>query len=205
MAHNNSPKPPRQRASRTRGALTAALLSLLEERSLEQITIRDITTRAQVGYATFFRNYPDTEALLHDLAAGEINKLLAMTLPIFYSVDSESSLRALCAYVWEHRKLWKGLLAGGAAGALKQEYLQQALQLLDEPGQSKSWLPSDLAATFAVTSIVEILAWWLKQHDPPSVKEMAEILNRLTVQPIMPISSSVLQAVSESTSVLNGN
>src|SRR6187551_2309610 len=108
-------KPARQRATRTRTALTGALLSLLEERSQEQITIRDITTRAEVGYATFFRNFPDKEALLHDLAAGEINRLLTLTLPIFYGVDSESSYRALCAYVWEHRKLWTGLLTGGAA------------------------------------------------------------------------------------------
>jgi AcrR family transcriptional regulator len=166
--------------------LTAALLALLEERSQEQITIRDITTRAQVGYATFFRNYPDKESLLHDLAADEISRLLTMTLPIFFGVDSESSCRALCAYVWEHRKLWTGLLTGGAAPTLKQEYLNQALQLLEEHDQATAWLPGDLAVTFAVTAIVEILAWWLKQRDPPSVKDMAAILNRLTVQPIMP-------------------
>jgi AcrR family transcriptional regulator len=186
MTHSVPIKPPRQRVTRSRAALTTALLSLLEERSLEQITIRDITTAAKVGYATFFRNYPDKDALLHDLAAGEINKLLTMTLPIFYAVDSASSTEALCAYVWEHRKLWTGLLTGGAAPALKQEYLQQALQLLEMPGQPTSWLPGDLAVTFAVTAIVEILAWWLKQSEPRDVKEIAEILNRLTVLPIMP-------------------
>jgi len=186
MSRNLSTKPARQRVTRTRGALTGALLSLLEERSQERITIRDITNRAEVSYATFFRNYPDKEALLHDLAAGEINKLLTLTLPIFYSVDSESSYRALCAYVWEHRTLWTGLLNGGAAATLKQEYLQQALQQLEEPGQSHTWLPDDLAVTFAVTAIIEILAWWLKQKEPLAINEMAQILNRLTVQPIMP-------------------
>ena len=185
-AHNASLKPIRKRITRTRSALTGALLSLLEEQPYEQITIRDITNRAQIGYATFFRNYPDKETLLHDLAAGEISALLTMTLPIFFSVDSESSHRALCAYVWEHRKLWTGLLVGGAAAELKKEYLQQALQLLDEPGQSHSWLPGDLAVTFAVTAVIEILAWWLRQSEPLSIKEMSEILNRLTVLPIMP-------------------
>ena len=187
MTQNISSKPVRQRVTRTRAALTDALLALLEERSQEHITIRDITTRAQVGYATFFRNYPDKEALLHDLAADEINRLLTMTLPLFFGVDSESSCRALCAYVWEHRKLWTGLLTGGAAPTLKQEYLNQALRLLDEPDQSKSWLPGDLAVTFAVTAIIEILAWWLKQEHPLAVKDMAETLNRLAVQPIMSI------------------
>jgi len=183
--------------TRTRGALTGALLSLLEERSQDRITIRDITNRAQVSYATFFRNYPDKEALLHDLAAGEINKLLTLTLPIFYSVDSESSYRALCAYVWEHRVLWTGLLNGGASATLKQEYLQQALQQLEAPGQSHSWLPGDLAVTFAVTAIIEILAWWLKQKVPLPINDIAQILNRLTVQPIMPQARSTSSAGSD--------
>jgi AcrR family transcriptional regulator len=189
MTHSVLIRPPRQRVTRTRAALSEAFLTLLEEQSYEQITIREITTRAQVGYATFFRNYLDKEALLHDLAAGEISKLLAMTLPIFYTVDSESSTKALCAYVWEHRKLWTGLLTGGAAAELKKEYLRQALQLLDEPGQPTTWLPGDLAVTFAVTAIIEVLAWWLKQGDPPAIKDMAEILNRLTVLPIMPMTN----------------
>lgn len=179
------PKMPRGRTSRTQTALRDALLSLLEEQPFEQLTAREITARAGVGYATFFRRYPDKEALLHDLAANEIAKLLAMTLPIFYTVDSLPSNRALCTYVWEHRKLWKALLTGGAAAVLKEEYLNQALRVLEEHRNPESWLPDDLAVTFAVTAIVEILAWWLKQKKPPSVQEMAEIVNRLAVVPIM--------------------
>lgn len=177
-------KAPRQRASRTRSALAAALLELLGEQALEQITVRQITARANVGYATFFRNYADKEALLHDLAAGEISKLLSMTLPLFYTVDSRSSTQALCTYIWENRGMWVALLTGGAASTLKEVYLQQALEQLNRPGQPHSWLPDDLAVTWSVTGIVEILAWWLKQAEPLPIAQMAEIVNRLTVLPV---------------------
>lgn len=177
-------KAPGQRASRTRTALAAALLELLGEQAFEQITVRQITARANVGYATFFRHYPDKEALLHDLAAGEIHKLLSMTLPLFYTVDSQSSTQALCTYIWENRGLWASLLTGGAAATLKEEYLQQALDLLDKPGQPHSWLPDDLAVTWSVTGIVEILAWWLKQAEPLPIAQVAEIVNRLSVLPV---------------------
>ena len=175
-----------EKSSRTRTALCGALLSLLEEQSLEQITVRELTKRAGVGYATFFRNYDDKEALLHDLAANEIKKLLAMTVPVFYSVDGLASNRALCAYVWEHRRLWKSLLTGGAAAILKEEYLRQALQVMVNRPDPEPWLPDDLAITFSVTAIVEILAWWLKQEKPKSAREMAEVLHRLSVAPIFP-------------------
>jgi AcrR family transcriptional regulator len=169
--------------TRTRAALCDALLSLLEERPFEQITVREITARADVGYATFFRRYPDKEALLHDVAADEISKLLAMTLPILITVDSQASAQALCAYQWEHRKLWSALLTGGAAATLKDEFVRQAQHNAAVRPISASWLPGDLNIVFAVAAVVEILAWWLKQTDPPSVKQMAQIIDRIVITP----------------------
>ena len=184
-APKRPPQAQQQRNTRSRAALCEGLLLSLMEKPFEEITVKDITAKAGVGYATFFRHYPDKEALLHHLSADEIKRLLGMTIPIFLTADSLSSNHALCAYVWEHRELWTGLLTGGAAAILKEEYLRQALALIEDAATPKSWLPGDLAVTFSVNSLLEILTWWLKQTDPPSIKQMAEILNRLTVMPVM--------------------
>jgi AcrR family transcriptional regulator len=174
---------PEPRTSRTQAALRAALLALLEEKPFEQVTVRDITARASVGYATFFRRYPDKEALLHDVAAREIAQLLAMTLPILFTVDSRASTQALCAYLWEHRKLWSALLTGGASATLKQEFVRQAQERAAESPNPDSWLPGDLSVVFSVSATVEILSWWLNQAEPPAVAQMAEILDSLVVTP----------------------
>jgi AcrR family transcriptional regulator len=184
----NTTSLPKKRATRTRNALCTSLLSLLAESGFEQITVKEITLRANIGYATFFRHYADKEALLHDLAAQEIRRLLTMTLPILYSVDSLASTQALCAYVWEHRVLWKALLTGGAAAILKEEYLRQALEVAEADSNPQAWLPNDLAVTFAVTAATEILGWWLKQTAAPSIGDMARILHRLAILPTYPPS-----------------
>jgi AcrR family transcriptional regulator len=171
------------RMKRTQVALYAALLSLLEEKAFDQITIREIAARAGVGYATFFRRYPDKEALLHELAAREISELLAMAEPILYTVDSRASAQALCAYLWEHRKLWEALLTGGAAAILKDEFVRKAQENAAARSSKESWLPGDLSVVFSVAATIEILAWWLKQSNPPSSKRMAEILDRLVITP----------------------
>ena len=57
---------------RTRRTLLDALLRLIEARPFDQITIREIAGEAGIGYATFFRHYPSKDALLQDLASGEI-------------------------------------------------------------------------------------------------------------------------------------
>lgn len=176
---------PQTRTTRSRPALRDALLHLLETKSLEQITIREIAARAQVGYATFFRHYPDKEALLHDLASDEVKRLLTMTLPLFNTTETFASSEALCAYVWTNRALWKGLLAGGAVTALKEEYLNQGVEVLAHANPQDPWLPGDLALTFTVSSTIEILGWWLKQKKPLPVKSMAEIIDRLTIIPIL--------------------
>ncbi len=173
------------RLTRSRPALRQALLGLLEKEPFEQITVRAIAAHAKIGYATFFRHYPDKEALLHDLASDEIRRLLTMTLPIFYTVDTHAATSALCAYVWEHRVIWKVLLGGGASAVLKEAYLTQALILVEESRESRSWLPHELGVTFAVSALIEILGWWLKQESPPSVQYMAEVVNKLAIESIL--------------------
>jgi AcrR family transcriptional regulator len=182
--HLKAASTPKRRVTRTRDALCSGLLSLLEESPFEQITVKEITARANVGYATFFRRYTDKEQLLHDLAAQEIRRLLTMTIPILFSVDSQASTQALCAYVWEHRKLWRALLTGGAANILKEEYLNQALEMTKDNLPPDAKIPYDLAVTFAVTGGIEILTWWLKQENPLSVKQVSEYFNRLAIEPL---------------------
>lgn len=191
MTHSDSKKTStsatkrqKRKPSRTRLALRSGLLELLEEGSFEQITVKEITARANVGYATFFRQYTDKEELLHDLAADEIHRMLTMALPILYTVDSLASNQALCSYIWEHRKVWRALLTGGASATLKEEYLKQALDVAQKGPDPNAWLPDDLAVTFSVTVLLEVITWWLKHSDPPSIKKMAKIINHLAVAPI---------------------
>lgn len=53
-----------RRIKKTRQALSRAFLDLLKQRSFDEISIRDITDRADVAYSTFFRNFESKEALL---------------------------------------------------------------------------------------------------------------------------------------------
>jgi AcrR family transcriptional regulator len=171
------------RAARSRAALCATLMALLEEKPFEQVTIREITAKAKIGYATFFRHYPSKEALLNDLASDQIRELTGMTLPMMQSAGTRVTTRALCAYVWEHRKIWAALLTGGAAGTLKQEFIRQMRQLAAEQGHFESWLPGDLRVAFSVAASLEILAWWLEGREEASIDQIAMILDRLVVTP----------------------
>jgi AcrR family transcriptional regulator len=173
------------RMLRSRAALRNGLLKLLERKSLEQITIRDIVARADVGYATFFRHHPTKESLLRDLAADQIDGLVNMALRALDAVNSRAACLALCTYVNERRALWSTLLTGGAAGAMREEFIRIASRVAATRMEKGARIPPDLGAVHASSAIIEMLAWWLRQSRPIPVQRLAELMDRLVIGPLV--------------------
>jgi AcrR family transcriptional regulator len=179
------------RAVRTREALRRALLDLLEKKALEEISIRDIAAAAGVSYTTFFRHHTTKEALLDEIAAEQIQRFVELGWPNIEASDTRAASLTLCAYVNEHRQLWSTLLTGGAANALRAELLRIARELAAKQDAPGSWLPSDLAVVFAVSSTIELLTWWLRQEQPLPSEQVAEIHDRLIITPTMSQADAV--------------
>lgn len=171
------------RAVRTRQALRQALLGLLESRPWEQITIRDIAATAGIGYTTFFRHHSTKEALLDDLAAEEIQRLIDLAIPIVEAESPLAASEALFEHVHQHRALWSTLLTGGAASTLREALLHSALQYAASQPQAGHWLMVELATRLLVGGTIEVLAWWLRQSEPLPVKEVAELHLRAVILP----------------------
>jgi PAS domain S-box-containing protein len=160
------------------------MLSPLENADgiLVTTAIRDITARAGVSYPVFFRRYETREQLLEDIAAEEVRRLLMLTLPIFNANMQEQSLRTLCRYVDEHRRLWTQLLTGGAGGIMREEFKRIAVEVGGSQPRSNPWLPHDLAASFVVGGLFEILAWWMGQPSDYPIENVVKIIDALIVR-----------------------
>lgn len=180
---------------RTREALRSAFLELLEVKPLGQITIRDISKAAGVGYVTFFRHHPSKEALLNEVAADQIRQLVRLTLPVLDAHDTRAASVALCTYVDEHRKLWSTLLTGGAAGTLREEFVRTSRKVAGQRSSPDNWLPPDIGVILAVSSTIELLAWWLRQKRPAPIARVAEIHDRIIIAPLIDASKPVTRKV----------
>lgn len=174
------------RARRSARALRDALMKLLETKSFEQITIREICSHAAVHYATFFRHHPTKEALLDSIAKDEIARLNELTLAIRAAHSYEAGFKALCAYVDDHRSLWSILLNGGAGAAMREEWVRQSRLVAAREGPINSWLPPELGTVCAATLIAETIAWWVAQPASAySVDDVAGILLRMLTNSII--------------------
>lgn len=171
------------RMLRTREALRCALLELLENQQLEQITVRDIAAQAGIGYATFFRHHASKEELLNEIAAEEIGRLMALTMPLLDTANTLTACLAMCRHIDQHRGTWAALLAGGGSATLRNEFIHLASAGASRV-RTSGWLPVELGAVYGVAATVEILGWWLRRpRGEFSPEHIAGILDRLVVAP----------------------
>jgi len=173
------------RAARSRDAMRAALLRLLESHALDEITIRHIAAEAGVGHATFYRHYGTKDELLDDVAAAEMDRLIEVSLAALGSNDSAAASLVVCSYVHEHWSLWSSLLTGGAAAAMKEELLKLTRDIASGWTPIPHRLPTDLRIALATATVIEILVWWLRQENPMPVEEIAKIFEEVVVVPLV--------------------
>src|SRR5215475_15368088 len=65
------------RLKRTQKLLREALIELIEERGFNALTIGELTSRAMVSRAAFYRNYQDKYALVEQIFEEAMSALLA--------------------------------------------------------------------------------------------------------------------------------
>lgn len=161
-----------------------ALLQLLDETALDDVTGALIAARAKVGYATYFRHYENVRDLLIDTVGCLAEDLTTRMLPAMIAADTAGAARTLVAAVGERRGAFTALLRGAGdetRGLLTRHIVAQTAQL---PDLSPDWLPRMLALRFAIVSTVELFDWWLLEEPERDESEIAAILDRLVLAPL---------------------
>ena len=178
-------KPDDARAHRSIEALRGALLQLLDHTALDEITIKEITKTAGVSYPTFFRRFSSKEELLADIATEEVQRLLSLSRKAFENRESPQAIRAMLSYIEDHRHLWRTLLTGGAAAAMRDEFMRISLEIAHARPRSNPWLPLELSVPFTTSGIFEIFAWWMNQPDDYPVENVEKVFNVLIIDTLI--------------------
>jgi AcrR family transcriptional regulator len=187
-----------RRVKRTQNLLAKALIALTLEKGYETVTIREITDRADVGYATFFRHYLDKAALLQDvveLLIEELRTLLEIRAQDGTGRDSAQDGTLIFRYVQEHSELCRVLLSSQGPAALlkpiRESSMQQmmARQAAQRSSQSSSTMPEqivpvEILANHLAAASLALIQWWLEQDMPYPPERMGQIYDALIRQPL---------------------
>ena len=174
-----------RRVRRTQHLLAQALIDLTLERGYEAVTIRDITERADIGYATFFRHYHDKDALLHDVLEVVLERLMSLLQPPGPQSDPAAIGALLFHYVREHLAVCRVLLGSPGSAALLRQMIATGTRgvLEGNTPRPESPIPAEVAAHHLVASSIALVQWWLDHDLPYPPERMGAIYAELIVRP----------------------
>lgn len=178
-----------RRVKRTQNLLAKALIALTLEKGYDAITIRDITQRADVGYATFFRHYTDKDALLEDVLEVVLDELMDLFMRFSTNDDPTTEGLLLFSYVQEHVEVVRVLLSSHGSSSLMKRIIEAGTQsALENQGQHPNTeednvVPVEIAAYHLVAASISLVQWWLEHDMPYSPERMGSIYYELIVRP----------------------
>ncbi len=177
------------RVQRSRHLLQKAFIDLVISNGYEAVTIRAITRQAQVGYKTFFRHYPNKEALLQTIVDAFLEEFHAVRLaPTAVNATTQNTL-AVLRFTQTHASLIQVILQSSAANQL----LDPIITFARQEGRrffGDSEIPDELIAHHFATSMLSFLQWWVTNDLPYSVEEMANYIDRLLIRPLKALTPS---------------
>ena len=178
-----------RRVRRTQHLLARALIALTLEKGYEVVTIRDITERADIGYATFFRHYHDKDELLKDVLDVVLTELINLLYPALPDADPATIGVLLFRYVAAHSEVVRVLLR---SHVLLQRIIEIATQNVanDHTPLPDSAVPLEIAAHHIVTSSISLVQWWLDHQMPYPPEHMGVIYHALIIHPTSAVAFS---------------
>ena len=161
-----------------------ALISLLEEKSFEYITVSEICKKANVNRSTFYLHYENTVDLLDDFAAyfnvdveNITNKFKENSLDELNFISDEY-LHPYLSYIKENRIAFSTVLLHSVSFGFN-EIFQRLYDNIFNPILERYNYPSTdrkYAMMFYLNGITAIVTEWLKDGCEKTIEEVSQII-----------------------------
>lgn len=173
------------RMRRTQKLLREALIELIEERGFDALTIGELTERAMVSRAAFYRNYQDKYDLVEQIFEEAMSALLKAVGDLGQKHPAEVWVMFF-EHIARYDRLYRALLGRKGSAWFVNKMRASLAGLIKERGtlphgSNSSILPAHSSHPFSDTFVpdivstmfVEAITWWLEHGQPYTSKEMA--------------------------------
>jgi AcrR family transcriptional regulator len=174
-----------QRVRRTRDRLGDALVEILLQKPLEEISVQEILDRAGVSRSTFYTHFRDT----NDLFLSDVDDFFEGMATALSRVGSKSKrvapVHELFSHIGEQRAFYSALVESGRVHDVielgQAQFARGIEQRLTEIGWPDA-IPSDersaIAHAFA-GALFSLLSWWIHHRMPKPAEEMDKLFHEM--------------------------
>jgi AcrR family transcriptional regulator len=185
-----------RRVRKTRRALREAMIKLMEEKDYDQVTVEELTNRADIGRTTFYLHYNAKQDLLLEQFGELLDNLVLQLSQIPLSswrqegdsfVVDDHPTRPICMifqHAADNEELYRIVLQGEGvdqASERLQAVMTNAVntylhnKLGDDREQMNIKIPIDVFANYFAGAMLGVIKWWLEAGMPYTSGEMEAI------------------------------
>jgi AcrR family transcriptional regulator len=199
---SSSAPPGDRRVRRTQATLQRALIGLVQERDLSQITVADVADRADVSRSTFYDHYQDVHELAEAACTSMLDDLFRFALaldtprahPSENPEDPDPALTAFFTHFAEHAGLYRSLLGPTGSARVIEHVRRRTTTAAHYSGRlaptgdtpppdtvGRPDFPLDVPAAFVAGALLGVAADWLQRGCPRTPLQMTILTKPLLV------------------------
>lgn len=152
-----------KRVIKTQRAIRNAFISLIKEKTLNQITVAEICRKSELGRGTFYLHYKDVYDLyehIEDELYNELEEMFNRSYPSCEPTNLKLILENITEYVEENKDIFLFLIQQDSNGKkVKSFFNKKVLENALHEGISEF---NEVGTTFIVSGVIGVLVEWLE-------------------------------------------
>lgn len=171
-----------RRIIKSQHAIKTALIALMSEKHFDDITIQDISDRADVSRKTIYLHYRDKFDLMDRLMEEYIDKLRKIC-ETACEMEWRPATLIFFEYFESNYPFFSTMLASRGAPYFRSRFLEFQIEEfrkeLRKKDNGNDAVSEDVVVQFVATAYTGIVEWWLRNRMPYSPGEMAQQVGTL--------------------------
>lgn len=163
------------RTVKTKKALHASLLALMERKSFEDITVSELCTEALVSRAAFYAHFADKHALLDYALRCKKEELAARAS----DASPDELFRNALALMKDDTIFYRNLLLNKFDWRIVEMVQNLFADLIEQRVSGPSEGQPSPVALYCAGGLTSLTFWWIRNDFPLSVEEMAQVQSEL--------------------------
>lgn len=164
-----------RRTIMTRQMLQDALIKLLQEKPISQITIKEVCKQADLNRTTFYLHYPHLDALLLDIQNTASDRIDEYLQSIQAEKDKINYIVLLLEYIKQNPSLFKILFYEDNFSYLQNQFTHHFLEVISGQAiQGATPEQTRYAKAFVTSGCIGLIYTWFENGFDISSNELAK-------------------------------
>lgn len=167
----------------TRKVLKESLITLLEQKPISAITVKEICVIADINRSTFYTHYSDHLDLLDKIEEEIIEDMNTYLHSYSYEAEEEAIqiTEKILEYIIENKRILQTLLTNDGSTAFEKKMMKLTRQYM-----MNNWMQvndvkieeSEYLSTFVVSGAIHVIKDWIENDMNQSPGDMAVMINQ---------------------------